>query len=368
MTNPPISSGPRSILFLSHTRRGGTFVVGSHHLARELSLRGHRVGHVSTPLSSVHRVLHRADGGRAGASTAGAARSDDGVLELVPRTLLPASLLSTRKIRSVLRNIGFARPDFVLIDQPKLARRGLFGPPTLVIYRPTDMQPSGMARAWQKVAVGTADALVVTSEAVLAALPHHDLPCLRLANGVEHGRFAAPLSSPRQGAVYVGALDGRFGWRDVVVFADHNPDLEIALYGPAPSAVPALPRNVRLRGPVSYQDLPAVLAAAKVGLLPLSESLANKGRSPIKLYEYLAAGLHVLATETPVTQQLVPTVATYKDPQDGAVALRKLVTLPVNRDGIEVSKAHDWSRKADELLRFLMLINDTKVQEGLHGS
>ena len=42
------------IVFASHTVMGATFVVGSHHLARQCALRGHHVLHLSTPLTPAH--------------------------------------------------------------------------------------------------------------------------------------------------------------------------------------------------------------------------------------------------------------------------------------------------------------------------
>ena len=47
-----------------------------------------------------------------------------------------------------------------------------------------------------------------------------------------------------------------------------------------------------------YQSIASELHRARVGLLPLSASRENEGRSPMKLYEYLAAGLRVLARST----------------------------------------------------------------------
>ena len=45
-----------TIVFASHTFMGGTFVVGSHHLARCLANQGHRVLHLSTPVTPFHLV------------------------------------------------------------------------------------------------------------------------------------------------------------------------------------------------------------------------------------------------------------------------------------------------------------------------
>jgi len=45
------------IVFASHTVIGGHFVVGSHHLARSFAAAGHRVAHMSTPISPAHLAL-----------------------------------------------------------------------------------------------------------------------------------------------------------------------------------------------------------------------------------------------------------------------------------------------------------------------
>jgi hypothetical protein len=99
--------------------------------------------------------------------------------------------------------------------------------------------------------------------------------------------------------VYVGALDRRFDWPTVAGLARSAPTVRIDIFGPAASRPPSLPANVFLPGPVDYTDLPRTLARYRVGLLPLSDEETNIGRSPMKLYEYLASGLNVL-TRRPV--------------------------------------------------------------------
>ncbi len=54
-------------------------------------------------------------------------------------------------------------------------------------------------------------------------------------------------------------------------------------------------------------------------MLPLSEHPTNAGRSPMKLYEYLAAGLRVVARRTPALAAVpLADVALYGPPVAGA--------------------------------------------------
>ena len=52
-----------NILFASHTHLQSPFVVGSHHLARQLARQGHNVLHMATPVTPWHLLGHnRAEG------------------------------------------------------------------------------------------------------------------------------------------------------------------------------------------------------------------------------------------------------------------------------------------------------------------
>ena len=79
----------------------------------------------------------------------------------------------------------------------------------------------------------------------------------------------------------------------------------VLLAGPVdPSARDAVARlarsdNVRVVGFRSYADLPRVIAAFDVGLIPYVENEYTRSCFPLKLYEYLAAGKSVVATGLP---------------------------------------------------------------------
>ena len=88
--------------------------------------------------------------------------------------------------------------------------------------------------------------------------------------------------------------------------AQRNPAWRFVLIGPVGECDPstdvaelmACP-NVALMGPVAYGDLPAWLAHADLALLPLQLNGYTRHMFPMKFFEYLSAGLPVVATAIP---------------------------------------------------------------------
>lgn len=346
------------ILFLSHSHPFGPFRVGSNHYARLLASRGAEVVHLTTPVSLAHRItgrVHRADLVNV---PRGPHRDDDGVVHVVPRTLMPAPLGSFNVARYLKRNGIRGRFDAVLIDQPLLWDNSIRKLADTVIYRPTDLYPSGLKNRIQQQIVSAADGIVATSEEVLRSLGVLNQPTLVLNNGADTAHFTPAIAEEHSRplrCVYVGALDGRFDWARLAAWARSRSDVRFVIAGPEPHPPYTLPGNVELLGAVAYEAVPALLHTARVGLLPLSDDPLNAGRSPMKLYEYLAAGLTVLARETPgIKQNDEIGVYTYSGSEDADAALeRALAHSSPNEAGIRAASDSSWERKADELIAFL---------------
>lgn len=351
------------VLFLSHSHPFGPFRVGSNHYARLLASRGAEVVHLTTPISLAHRVTGRVRSADVANVPRGPHRDADGVTHLIPRTILPAPLGAFRVARHLQRNGIRGRFDAVLIDQPLLWDSSVRGLTDTLVYRPTDLYPSGLKHRIQQQILDAVDAVVATSNEVLRSLGARGRPSLVLANGADTARFApaAPEGNARPvRCVYVGALDGRFDWDRLAAWARARTDVHFAIAGPDPHPPHPLPQNVELLGAVAYDAVPALLHDARVGLLPLSDDPLNAGRSPMKLYEYLAAGLTVLARETPgIRPQDEIGVFTYSGDDDADAALdRALAHTSPNTAGIRAASDSSWERKADELIAFLQTVRD----------
>lgn len=120
------------------------------------------------------------------------------------------------------------------------------------------------------------------------------------------------------------------------------------------SALDALP-NVHLVGPRTYAGLPAVLRGADVGVIPYTVTALTRSIFPMKVHEYLAAGLPVVTTPLPALAG-VPDVVRAGD----AAAFVTAVADALAADGPEArrarsgrARAHSWDVRLGELAEAL---------------
>ncbi len=131
-------------------------------------------------------------------------------------------------------------------------------------------------------------------------------------HGVDHAHFARALESdtavPDDVARLPKPIIGFFGaiheWMDfplIVHLAKKHPDWSIVLIGKAEMSTEALSGlpNVHLLGPRPYASLAGYCKAFAVGLIPFVINQMTLHINPIKLREYLSAGLAVVSTALP---------------------------------------------------------------------
>lgn len=377
-----LAGRPLRVVFASHTSMGGTFVIGSHHLAREVRRLGHEVVHVSTPVTAAHLIRLQDPEVRRRLRLAARPDRPDDVLNLVPSAVLPWSAkrrsprlwaldlqLAPHRFRQGMQRRMSGPVDVLVIDQPKLVGLVELLRPRRTVYRATDLYATmkgnaGTADA-ERLVVEHADLVVATSRPVadhLASLGPVRPPVV-LPNGVDQETFARPAPVPpeylaepsRARIVYVGSLDERFDFPTLDLVARSRPDVEVVVIGPMTSLSRErrVEPNVRFLGPRHHEQLPSYLQHAAAGLLLLGEHPSNAGRSPMKLYEYGASGLRVLARRTPeLVRRDEPFVSLYDDP---ASALTGLARVLGDRPGLALPdpqriRAMAWSGIAARLL------------------
>ena len=310
------------ILFLSHTYWDSLYRVGSHHLAAHLAAAGHTILYVSTPIS----ILHYLKFGKLKERIARAGKllqPQPNLFTYIPFTAVPCGLLVRAgydcafpigtAIRHLCASIGIYAFDLVLVDDPKLIGVLRYVDYKKLVYRPTDIYSQMGLKNWRRLEshlIEQCHAVVATSGPVLKFLNEtfaHEKPGEVLVNGVDYELFSQPQPKPieynaeRKRCVYVGILDFRFDFNALFYLAQHRPDVDFYIIGLGEAqalARFATVKNVHFLGARPYARVPAYLQHADVGLLPLAPIPANMGRSPMKLYEYLAAGLPVVALLT----------------------------------------------------------------------
>jgi glycosyltransferase involved in cell wall biosynthesis len=119
--------------------------------------------------------------------------------------------------------------------------------------------------------------------------------------------------------------------------------------------------RVELRGHVPYDRVPHALAAASVALLPLpDEPVARLFTSPLKLFDYMAAGVPIVASDLPALREIIRheengLLARAGDAEAFAAAVRRLLADPelaarLGRQARADVEGYSWDARAAALL------------------
>jgi glycosyltransferase involved in cell wall biosynthesis len=123
------------------------------------------------------------------------------------------------------------------------------------------------------------------------------------------------LPAPR--IVFTGAISAvKLDVELLLALARAHRDWSLALVGPVGLGDPltdvselSAEPNVHLLGTRAYEQLPAVLRAGDAGLIPYARNELTNSIFPMKVYEYLAAGLPVVATALPALADVQDVIA-----------------------------------------------------------
>lgn len=157
-----------------------------------------------------------------------------------------------------------------------------------------------------------ADVVITTSESLLRAKRVHRPDAILARHGVDYDHFASAwrlnLSVPPDIASIPNPIFGFFGlihhWIDVALIAEVarlRPGYSFVLIGECKVDVSRLrvQPNVHLLGRRPFAELPAYCSTFVAGMLPFVRSDLTVHVNPIKMYEYLAAGLPIISTPMP---------------------------------------------------------------------
>jgi glycosyltransferase involved in cell wall biosynthesis len=109
--------------------------------------------------------------------------------------------------------------------------------------------------------------------------------------------------------------------------------------------------NIHLLGPRPYQMLPDVLRGADAAVIPYAVNALTASVFPMKVYEYLAAGLPVVATPLPALEG-VHGVTIVRDVRSASHALEQLMsedTPERRREQSLTAAGHSWTDRLAEI-------------------
>lgn len=345
---------------------------------------GHEVIHIGPPVTPLHGLMNKGDyKQRFRDSFRGPVQLEERLISITPLSLLPWQVarrkltpwnlfVTSSNIHEALQRTGqLGQIDVLLTDDPRLAGLEKIIRPKAVFYRATDwyakIKGDETLTTAERLLLPHCAGVIATARPVLNRILtlKPGLPCLLLENGVQHEVFSWPVEEapelkdiPHPRVIYVGVIDFRFDFAAVEYLARHYPKVHFVIIGPgeelARVRAKAAP-NIHVLGPKSYDAIPSFLQHCEIGFLPMTSNASNLGRSPMKLYEYGAAGLPVLATITPeLERRSDPYLRLYRTYDEAVFELESMLNSPLNRRTVsEQCKSHSWASKAAQLISFL---------------
>lgn len=196
-----------------------------------------------------------------------------------------------------------------------------------------------------------------------------------IPNGVHSSWYTQPRpvpqdmeSLPRPRIGYIGKISNKvdLGWLEALSM---RRGWHIVLVGPLQKLAPPDHRrfellcsrpNVHYLGSKAAQDIPAYMQALDVGLMCYTRGLHCEGSSPLKLYEYSAAGIPVVGSRLgslhrdPEISQLVRLVDTPEEAVHAvSAALDSNGDTEARRRRIDFAERNSWARRAETVMRLV---------------
>ena len=122
--------------------------------------------------------------------------------------------------------------------------------------------------------------------------------------------------------------------------------------------------NIHLLGRRVYEELPDVLRGADAGLIPYARNELNASIFPMKVYEYLAAGLPVIATPLPALAG-VAGISTAPDAEGIAGLLDEPLAedSPVRRaERSRDAASNSWKQRLQEIAAAIAALSEPGLE------
>lgn len=232
------------------------------------------------------------------------------------------SWLLAGQVRWAMRRLGFRRPINWTFNPPAAVVAGRLGEEHLVYHCVDDYTAfTGVTRttmeAFERSLLARADLTVVTAQELLDTRGAHARKAVLVRHGVDVPLFRSALdptlAEPPDIATLPRPRIGFFGliadWVDldlVAAIADHFTDGSVVLLGSITTDLSPLAGrpNIHLLGRKPYDTLPAYCKAFDVALNPFRINPLTRSANPLKVREYLAAGVPVVSTPIPEVARL----------------------------------------------------------------
>jgi len=282
-------------------------------------------------------------------------------------------LVST--LRTAIRKLGFQRPVTWTFLPSSADVAGHLGE-KMVIYHCTDefSEFSGTSKDailnMEQRLIEKANCVFVSAERLHRNKVQHNPNVFLIRHGVdvEHFRKACDRNTPipEDIAQIASPIVGFFGliadWVDLQLVADlaiARPQWSFVLIGKVVTDLSRVARipNIHFLGQKSYGDLPGYCRRFDAAILPFVINELTLNANPLKLREYLAAGLPVVSTPIPEVQELGQLVRIGRNCQEFIGHLESVLLPESSGTRLAISREMDgesWDQRVEEMSRAIV--------------
>jgi glycosyltransferase involved in cell wall biosynthesis len=274
------------------------------------------------------------------------------------------------QVRRAMRQLGFSRPINWVFNPAAAVLAGTLDEERLIYHCVDEYSAfSGVtSKAIQELEeqlLNKADLVLVSAEPLLRSKSRINPRTVLVRHGVDFSHFRRALDAQTQVPHEIAALPrpiiGFFGliadWVDVELLAAvarRHPHGSLVVLGKTTTDVSPLNLpNVHLLGRQPYAELPAYCKGFDVALNPFRINELTLSANPLKVREYLAAGLPVVSTDIPEAAVLAH-CRIGKTPEEFLAQVDAALATPGPQHAISESMRHEsWEARLEEIERHL---------------
>ncbi len=170
-------------------------------------------------------------------------------------------------------------------------------------------------------------------------------------------RDIADISKPIIG--YIGVIQDRVDLKLLEYLAKENPSKSIVLVGPvwneqdeAKKSLDAY-ENVYFLGYKAYQEAPMYIQQFDIGMIPHTKAEFSSSTNPMKMYEYLACGKPVVATQdagTENVENMIAIAGSYSEFNNQINELLKNDSKELQQQRQDYVKKYSWISTVDKMM------------------
>ncbi|MFB0564476.1 MAG: glycosyltransferase [Candidatus Aminicenantaceae bacterium] len=279
--------------------------------------------------------------------------------EWIGRNVLKFTLPSIKKI---LINYGFIDVDVLWISDFLSA----YYLTKIVMYRKLVLRIADDNAAFsnspqsvediQRKLIKKADYVFVTGKNLMNYQEPDKQKFAYLPNGVDIDHFRKKFETPEEyktitspRVLFVGLIYDWFDKDLLKYIASELPDHNFILVGSSNTDVSDLKavKNIHFLGPRNYEVIPGYMQHADVGIIPFKVNQLTNSVSPIKLFEYFAAGLPVVSTDFFEIRQMRSPATLARDPSEFLQAVVEAIRRKESRkqDFLDFAQENSWDRR-----------------------